>query len=180
MATLKIEQDHNRFRQIVRGKVKQDLRKYISHEELIGRKGKDLISIPIPQIDIPTFRFSPQSQGGVGQGEGDAGTPIASGDDPGAGPFWADALTSHELPLERLEELMCLNQAIGELSEQERNLLYHRYFCEESQAELGRRFGVSQMQISRRLSKVLVRLQQRLGGAGVQSNPRPRTASRTS
>ena len=48
MATLKIEQDHNRFRQIVRGKVKQDLRKYISHEELIGRKGKDLISIPIP------------------------------------------------------------------------------------------------------------------------------------
>ena len=85
MATLKIEQDHNRFRQIVRGKVKQDLRKYISHEELIGRKGKDLISIPVPQIDIPTFRFSPQSQGGVGQGEGDAGTPIASGDEAGSG-----------------------------------------------------------------------------------------------
>jgi RNA polymerase sigma-B factor len=105
---------------------------------------------------------------------------LDAGDDPGAGPFWADALTSHELPLERLEELMCLNQAIGELSEQERNLLYHRYFCEESQAELGRRFGVSQMQISRRLSKVLVRLQQRLAGADVQSNPRPRTASRTS
>src|SRR4026209_823816 len=85
MATLKIEQDHNRFRQIVRGKVKQDLRKYISHEELIGRKGKDLISIPVPQIEIPTFRFSPQSQGGVGQGEGDAGTPIASGDEAGSG-----------------------------------------------------------------------------------------------
>ena len=70
---LKIEQDHNRFRQIVRGKIKADLKKYISHEELIGRKGKDLISIPIPQIDIPTFRFSPRSQGGVGQGDGETG-----------------------------------------------------------------------------------------------------------
>jgi RNA polymerase sigma-B factor len=105
---------------------------------------------------------------------------LDAGDDHAGGPFRADALASQELPLERLEELMCLNQAIGELSEQERDLLYHRYFCEESQAELGRRFGVSQMQISRRLSKVLVRLQQRLAGVGVQSNPRPRTASRTS
>ena len=102
------------------------------------------------------------------------------GDYHGGVPALADALASQELPLERLEELMCLNQAIGELSERERELLYHRYFCEESQAELGRRFGVSQMQISRRLSKVLVRLQQQLAGADIQSNPRPRTASRTS
>ena len=85
MAALKIEQDHNRFRQIVRGKVKADLRKYISHEELIGRKGKDLISIPVPQIDVPTFRFSPHSQGGVGQGEGEAGTPIAVDEGEGTG-----------------------------------------------------------------------------------------------
>ncbi|SDL99803.1 RNA polymerase sigma-B factor [Arthrobacter sp. ok362] len=92
----------------------------------------------------------------------------------------AEALASRELPLERLEELLCLNQAIGELSGQERELLYHRYFCEESQAELGRRFGVSQMQVSRRLSKVLMRLQQLLAEADSQSNPRTRTASGTS
>lgn len=102
------------------------------------------------------------------------------GGDYGGVPALADALASQDPPLERLEELMCLNKAIGELSEQERELLYHRYFCEESQAELGRRFGVSQMQISRRLSKVLMRLQEQLAGAEFQSNPRPRTASRTS
>lgn len=95
-------------------------------------------------------------------------------------PSFAASLASPELPLERLEELMCLNQAIGELSEDDRELLYRRYFCEESQAELGRRFGVSQMQVSRRLSKVLVRLQQLLSGSDAQSVPRLRTASKTS
>ena len=55
--SLKIDQDHSRFRNIVRGKIRQNLRKYISQGELIGRKGKDLVSIPIPQIDIPRFRF---------------------------------------------------------------------------------------------------------------------------
>lgn len=101
-------------------------------------------------------------------------------DDHDGSPRRADALASRELPLERLEELLCLNQAIGELSGQERELLYRRYFCEESQTELGRRFGVSQMQVSRRLSKVLVRLQQLLAEADSQSNPRTRTASKTS
>ncbi len=54
---LNIEQDYLRFRQIVRGKIKQDLKKYISQGELIGKKGKDFVSIPIPQIEMPNFRF---------------------------------------------------------------------------------------------------------------------------
>jgi RNA polymerase sigma-B factor len=95
-------------------------------------------------------------------------------------PALAESLASPDLPLERLEELMCLDQAIQELSEDDRELLYRRYFCEESQAELGRRFGVSQMQVSRRLSKVLVRLQQLLSAADAQSDPGARTASVTS
>ena len=32
------------------------------------RQGKDRVSIPIPRIDIPRFRFDDQKQGGVGQG----------------------------------------------------------------------------------------------------------------
>src|SRR5687767_7228748 len=78
--SLKIDQDHSRFRNIVRGKIRQNLRKYISHGELIGRKGKDLVSVPIPQIDIPRFRFGDRQQGGVGQGDGDIGDPVG-GDD---------------------------------------------------------------------------------------------------
>ena len=86
----------------------------------------------------------------------------------------------HDPGFERLEELMCLTRAIGELSAQQRSLLYRRYFCGETQMELGERFGVSQMQISRRLSGVLMQLQQHLAESESQSNPRPRTASSTS
>ena len=66
----KIERDLHRFRKIVRGKVKSDLSKYISRGEMIGKKGKDLVSIPLPQIDIPQFRYGQKGSGGVGQGPG--------------------------------------------------------------------------------------------------------------
>jgi sporulation protein YhbH len=79
--SLKIDQDHSRFRGIVRGKIRQNLRKYISQGELIGRKGKDLVSIPLPQIDIPHFSFGDRQRGGAGQGEGDPGDPIGGGQD---------------------------------------------------------------------------------------------------
>ena len=73
---LNIDQDHARFRDIVKGRVRQNLRKYISHGELLGRQGKDTVSIPVPQIDIPRFRFGDKQSGGVGQGEGDSGDPV--------------------------------------------------------------------------------------------------------
>jgi uncharacterized protein len=75
--SLKIDQDHRRFRQIVRGKIRENLRRYISQGEILGRKGKDIVSIPIPQIDIPRFRFGDKQRGGVGQGEGDPGDPVS-------------------------------------------------------------------------------------------------------
>jgi uncharacterized protein len=82
---LKIDQDHARFRHIVRGRIRKNLRKYITKGELIGRKGKDRVSIPVPHIDIPRFRFSDQQRGGVGQGDGDVGDPVGPGDQPGKG-----------------------------------------------------------------------------------------------
>jgi sporulation protein YhbH len=82
----KIDLDHRRFRQIVRGKIKENLRKYISHGELIGRKGKQSVSIPLPQIDIPRFRHGEKQQGGVGQGDGEVGDVVGQGEpQPGAG-----------------------------------------------------------------------------------------------
>jgi uncharacterized protein len=83
--SLKIDQDHRRFRQIVRGKVRENLRRYISQGEIIGRKGKDLVSIPIPQIDIPRFRFGDKQKGGVGQGDGKPGDPVDGEEGEGEG-----------------------------------------------------------------------------------------------
>jgi uncharacterized protein len=82
---LKIKQDHARFRDIVRGRIKRNLKKYVQKGEMIGKKGKEFITIPIPTIDIPHFRFGERSQGGVGQGEGQPGDPLSPGDEAGAG-----------------------------------------------------------------------------------------------
>jgi uncharacterized sporulation protein YeaH/YhbH (DUF444 family) len=73
---LKIEQDKARYRQIIRGKVRDNLRKFISRGELIGRQGKDRVSIPLPEIHLPRFRFDPHEQKGVGSGPGEPGDPV--------------------------------------------------------------------------------------------------------
>ena len=80
----KIEKDHARFREIIRGRIRKDLRKYISAGEMIGRKGKVAVSIPLPQLRLPTFRYGSNDKSGVGQGEGDLGTPVVAGDGPGS------------------------------------------------------------------------------------------------
>ena len=77
---LKIHQDHNRFKEIVRGKIKANLRKYVQKGEMMGKKGKDVISIPVPYIDIPHFKYGGKQQGGVGQGDGEIGQQLSPGD----------------------------------------------------------------------------------------------------
>ncbi len=82
---MKIDRDASRFKQIVRGKIRENLRKYVTHGEMIGRKGNDLVSIPLPQLDVPHFRYGQNGRGGVGQGAGEEGQPVAAGDPDGEG-----------------------------------------------------------------------------------------------
>jgi RNA polymerase sigma-B factor len=86
-------------------------------------------------------------------------------------PSIGEVLACPETPLERLEELACLRDAIQDLDSADRELLYRRYFCEETQVQLGKRLGMSQMQVSRRLAKVLVELQRRLEGSSLPGAP---------
>ncbi|REK12949.1 MAG: DUF444 family protein [Planctomycetota bacterium] len=104
---MRIEHDLSRFKQIVRGKIRQNLRKYVTHGEMIGRKGRDLVSIPIPQLDIPHFRYGKNGSGGVGQGDGEVGTPVGSpGDDEGGAGAAGSDPGRHILEVEvSLEEL---------------------------------------------------------------------------
>ena len=44
---LNIEGDLDRFKHIVKGRVRRDLRKYMQSGELLGRKGKETVSIPL-------------------------------------------------------------------------------------------------------------------------------------
>ncbi len=83
---LKIEQDHARFKAIVRGRIKQNLRKFIQRGELIGKRGGQAVTIPLPTIDIPRFQYGHRDQGGVGQGDGEVGSVLGPGAvEPGSG-----------------------------------------------------------------------------------------------
>ena len=109
--TDKIKQDHRRFKQIVRGKIKRNLRKYMSQGELTGRQGKDLVKVPIPRIDIPRFRFSEEQMGGVSQGDGEVGDSLGPGDvQPGgtgpAGDIEGEKSLEVDITLEELAEIM--------------------------------------------------------------------------
>src|SRR4051794_28563464 len=86
MGTLRrIDPDVERFRQIGGGGGEKEVPKYLTQGELIGRQGKHVVSIPMPQIEIPRFRFGQKEAGGVGQGEGENGEPMAgeAGTEPG-------------------------------------------------------------------------------------------------
>ena len=64
----RIERDKKRFDAIVRGKIKKDLRKHITRGELIGKRGREVVSIPVPQIEIPHLKYGRKAMSGVGQG----------------------------------------------------------------------------------------------------------------
>jgi sporulation protein YhbH len=108
---MKIDNDRSRFKQIVRGKIRENLKKYVTHGEMIGRKGRDLVSIPVPSLDVPHFKFGQNGSGGVGQGDGNVGDPLARGNDSGNGKGEAGSepgghIMEVEVSLEELAEIL--------------------------------------------------------------------------
>ena len=100
-----IREDHNRFRDIIRGRIKENFKKYVSHGEMVGKRENDFVKIPVPYIDIPRFKYGPKQRGGVGQGKGQPGDPIDG--EPGDGSGEAgDQPGQHTLEVDvSLEEL---------------------------------------------------------------------------
>ncbi len=80
-----IREDHSRFRDIIRGRIKQNFKKYVTHGEMIGRRENEYVKIPVPSIDIPRFKYGSKQSGGVGQGQGQPGDGLDGDQQPGAG-----------------------------------------------------------------------------------------------
>ncbi|MEM6313212.1 MAG: DUF444 family protein, partial [Planctomycetota bacterium] len=104
--SIRIEQDHQRFRQIVKGRIRDDLRRFLSKGELIGKEGKDLISIPVHQVELPNFRFG-DNRGGIGAGDGEEGQSVGDGEGAGQGGTQPGRhLMEVELSLDELAEML--------------------------------------------------------------------------
>lgn len=111
MAMHGIERDRDRFREIVRGKIKQDLKKYMSQEgiDVFGKEGRHKITVPIPHIELPRFKYGKKG-GGVGEGNGKDPGGEKAGDQAAENPLEVEVtldemaqLLSEELELPRIE-----------------------------------------------------------------------------
>ena len=100
-----IREDQRRFRDIVRGRIKQNFQKYVTHGEMIGKREREFVKIPVPSIDLPRFKYGSKQAGGVGQGAGEAGDGVDGEPKPGQGEA-GDAPGEHTLETEvSLDEL---------------------------------------------------------------------------
>ncbi len=104
---LNIETDLERFRQIVKGRVRKDLKRYMASGEIIGKQGDKLVSIPLPEVNIPRLRYGKNQTGGVGQGDGSPGDRVdgqtgegQAGDTPG------EHVVEADISLEELAEIL--------------------------------------------------------------------------
>jgi RNA polymerase sigma-B factor len=86
---------------------------------------------------------------------------MAAGDDDGT--QLSDLIGADDLGFDRAEALVALRPLCRQLSERDRRIVYLRFFCEWTQARIAEEFGVTQMQISRLLSRILTRLREELG-----------------
>jgi len=105
-----IREDQSRFKSIIKGKVRDDFKRYVTNGELIGRREDEFVKIPIPRIDIPTFRYGPkQNEQGVGQGDGDKGDGQGGKPGPGkgeAGDQAGEHMIEVEISMEELAEIL--------------------------------------------------------------------------
>ena len=81
----RIEEDHAQFRNIVSGRIRKALKKFIKSGKIFrnrGKKGK--IAISIPKIDIPHIVHG-ESDEGAGRGQGQDGDVIGKDNNKGQG-----------------------------------------------------------------------------------------------
>jgi len=79
MAGRRIREDHKRYHDIIRDKVKNKLKDHIKNGKKIVRRGKDYVVVDIPVIDLPRFKFGDPYQEGIGTGEGEKGDKVKDG-----------------------------------------------------------------------------------------------------
>ena len=69
-----------------------------------------------------------------------------------------DKLEEKEHREEKILDHMLLQQLLGTLEKEERTLIYMRYFQDETQSQVGKELGISQVQVSRMEKKIMENL----------------------
>ncbi len=107
----RMDRDRARFKEVVRGRIREDLQRYLASTELIGKRGDRAVSVPVPSVELPRFRFG-ANEGGVGQGPGEVGDAAdgshgdADGGAGGAGEQEGAHILEAEVELEELAAML--------------------------------------------------------------------------
>ncbi|WP_427154352.1 RNA polymerase sigma factor SigF [Streptomyces sp. TRM70308] len=96
-----------------------------------------------------------------GYAAGSLDTPAAEGDS-GAQQSIAERVGDEDPALEAVENLHTLAPLLEQLDERERTLVNLRFGAEMTQAEIGAELGISQMHVSRLLSRMLAKLRRQM------------------
>jgi hypothetical protein len=72
----RITEDHKEFRDVVGGKIRQSLGKFIKTGKIFKTRGNGKISVTIPRIEIPHIVFGDGGESGIARGEGKDGETI--------------------------------------------------------------------------------------------------------
>ncbi|MER6630714.1 SigB/SigF/SigG family RNA polymerase sigma factor [Streptomyces sp. NPDC000987] len=86
--------------------------------------------------------------------------------EPGEGEVLGDLLGADDPALARAEDVATLDPLLAALPARERRILDMRFRRDMTQSEIGAELGISQMHVSRLLSRTLARLRSRLDGRG--------------
>jgi len=102
---MSILENHKRFKDIVRGRIRDDFKEFVSQEEMIGKSENDYVKIPVSKIKLPKFVYGSKNQGGVGQGEGQEGSEVpAQGQEAGEAP--GEHSIEIEVEIDELAEIL--------------------------------------------------------------------------
>jgi hypothetical protein len=121
-----MKHDHKRFKDVIRGKIRKNLKKYVARGENIVRRYKDndgnvreKILAPMPWIDMPRFTWDDKQRGGVGQGDGKEGDPLSGkeGEDYGDAGEHAGEHLIEEFTMEDFVDLIAEDLELPDLTE---------------------------------------------------------------
>lgn len=127
-----IDSSHRRFKNIIKGKARKNLGKYISRGENIVRRYTDTdgnirekVLMPMPRVDLPRFTWDDKQKGGVGQGKGNVGDPLSGEDGDGQGQA-GDKPGEHgieEVNMEEFVDILIEECELPDLSEKNKRFI---------------------------------------------------------